>query len=84
MGTKHVTPKVIKFYVGKGYLCYSVIGFIVLSLASKYVLYSPEHKANRGPLKWNFEVFVMQSWDKPTDRAKRVDGKNGVKMFKKW
>ena len=27
-------------------------------------------------------VLGIQRWDKPTDRAQRVDEKNGVKMFK--
>ena len=54
------------------------------SLASKCVFYRLELKANGGPLKWNFEVLGMQRWDKPTDRAQRVDEKNLVKMFKKW
>ena len=34
-------------------------GFKVPSLASKCVFYSPEHKANRGPLKWKLEVLGM-------------------------
>ena len=59
-------------------------GFKVSSLASKCVFYRPEHKANGGLVKWNYEVLGMQRWDKPTDRAQRVDEKNGVKMFKKW
>ena len=54
------------------------------SLASKCVFYRLELKANGGPLKWNFEVLGMQRWDKPTDRAQRVDEKNEVKMVKKW
>ena len=54
------------------------------SLASKCVFYRPEHKANWGPLKWNFEVLGMQRWDKPTYRAQRLNEKNGVKIFKKW
>ena len=53
-------------------------------LARKCVFYRPEHEANGGSLKWNFEVLGMQRWDKPTDRAQRVDEKNGVKMFEKW
>ena len=61
-----------------------MLGFKVSSLASKCVFYRPEHKAKGEPLKWNFEVLGMQRWDKPTDRAQRIDGKNGVKMFKKW
>ena len=52
------------------------------SLASKCVSYRLDHKSEGGPLKWNFEVLGMQRWDKPTDRAQRVDEKNGVKMFK--
>ena len=59
-------------------------GFKVLSLASKCVFYRLESKSNGRPLKWNFEVLGMQRWDKPTDRAQRVDENNGVKMFKKW
>ena len=53
-------------------------------LASKCVFYRPEHKADQGSLKWDFEILGMQRWDKPTDRAQRVDEKNGVKMFLKW
>ena len=45
------------------------------SLASKYVFYRPEHKANGGPLKLDFEVLGVQRWDEPSDRAQRVDGK---------
>ena len=51
------------------------------SLASKCVFYRPEHKANQGSLKWDFEIPGMQRWDKSTDRAQRVDEKNRVKMF---
>ena len=51
------------------------------SLASKCVFNRPEHKANGAPLKWNFEVLGMQRWDKPTDRAQRVNEKNVVKML---
>ena len=56
----------------------------MLSLASRCIFYRPEHKANRGPLKWNFEVLEMQRRDKQTGRAQQVDEKNGVKVFKKW
>ena len=56
-------------------------GFKVSSLGSKCVFYRPEHKANGRPLKWSFEVLGMQRWDKPTNRAWRLDEKNGVKMF---
>ena len=55
-----------------------------ISLASKCVFYRPEHKANGGPLKWNFEVLEMQRWEKPIDRAQKVDVKDvkyEVKMF---
>ena len=52
------------------------------SLASKCVFYRPKHKANGGPLKENFEVLGIQRWDKPTDRAQRVDERSEVKMFK--
>ena len=50
-------------------------GFNVPSLASKSVLYSSEHKANGGLLKWNFEVLGMQRQDKPTGRTQRKDKK---------
>ena len=56
----------------------------MLSLASKCVFYRSEHKANDGPLKWNFEFLGVQRWDEPTYRAERVDEKYGFKMFKKW
>ena len=52
-----------------------------MSLTIKCVFYRPKHKANGGPLKWNFKVLEMQKWDKPRDRAQRVNVKNGVKMF---
>ena len=42
----------------------------------------PEHMANGGPLKSNFEVFVKQRWDKPTARAQRIDKKMGLKGLK--
>ena len=48
-------------------------------MANKWVFYKPEHKANGGPLKWNFEVLGMQRRDKP---IQRVDEKNGFKIFK--
>ena len=50
-----------------------------VSLASRCVLYRPEHKATGGHLKWNFGI---QRWDKSSDRAQRVDEKNGVKCLK--
>ena len=53
------------------------------SLASKCAFYRPEHKAHGGPLKWNFEYLGMQRWDKPTDRAQRVDEKMRLKCLKK-
>ena len=54
------------------------------NVASKSVFYRPEYKAHGGSLKWKFEVLEMQRWDNPTDRALRIDEKNGVKIFKKW
>ena len=54
------------------------------SLASKCVFHRSEHKTNAGPLKWNFEVLEIQRRDQPTDRARRVNEKNGVKIFNKW
>ena len=46
-----------------------------ISLASKCVLFRPEHKAN-------FENIGMQRWDKSTDRAQRVDEKIGLECLK--
>ena len=45
---------------------------------SKCVFYRPEHKAYGWPLKFNFEDLGMQRWNKPTDRAQRVDEKRNV------
>ena len=45
-------------------------------MLSKCVFYRPEHRANEGPLKLNFESFGMQRWNKPIDRVQRVDEKN--------
>ena len=53
------------------------------SLVIRCVFYRPEYKANGRPLKWNFEVLGMQRWDKPTDRAQRVDEKMGLKCLKR-
>ena len=53
-----------------------------ISLASKCVLFRPEHKANWGPMKLNFENIGMQRWDKSTDRAQRVDEKIGLECLK--
>ena len=60
----------------------SMLTAFKLSLASKCVLYIPKHKTNEGRLRWNFEVLGMQRWDKSTDRAQRVDEKNGGKCLK--
>ena len=43
---------------------------------SKCVYYRPEHRANGGPLKLDFEDLEMQRWNKPRDRAQRVHQKN--------
>ena len=46
-------------------------------MLSKSVFYRPEHRANGGPLlKLNFEGLGMQRWNKPTNRAQRVDEKS--------
>ena len=51
-------------------------GFKVSSfLACKCVFYRPEHNIK---MELNFEGIVMQKLNIPTDRAKRVDEKNGV------
>ena len=53
-------------------------------MTSKCVFYRPGHKANGEPLKWNFKVLGMQRWDKPTERAQRVDEKLGLKNGKSY
>ena len=39
------------------------------------VYYRPQHRANVGLLQLYFEGPEMQRWNKPTDRAQRVDEK---------
>ena len=50
----------------------------VSSLVCKCVFYRPEHNAKDGPHGINFEVLEMQKRNIPTNRAVRVDEKNGV------
>ena len=50
-------------------------------MSSKYVYYRPEHRANGGPLKLDFEGLGMQRWNKPADPAQRVDEKKCVHLF---
>ena len=45
-------------------------------MLSKCACYKPDHRANCGSLKLNFEGLGMQRWNEPTDKAKRVDEKN--------
>ena len=45
-------------------------------MLSKFVYYRPEHRANGGPLKQDFEGLGMERCYKLTDRAQRVDKKN--------
>ena len=42
----------------------------------KCVYYGPEHRANGGPLKLDFEGLGMQRRNKPRDRVQRVDEKS--------
>ena len=44
-------------------------------MLNKCVYYRPEHRVNAQPLKLDFEGRGMQRWNKPTDRAQRVDEK---------
>ena len=44
-------------------------------MLNKCVYYRPEHRANGGPLKLDFEDLGIKRWNKPTDRAQRVDKK---------
>ena len=48
------------------------------SLACKFVFYRPEQNAKGDLMELNFKVLEMQKWNIPTDRAQRVDEKNGV------
>ena len=50
-------------------------GLKVSSLACKFVFYRTKQNAKGG---LNFEGLEMQKWNIPTDRAWRVDEKNGV------
>ena len=50
----------------------------MLSLACKFVFYRPEQNAKDDPMELNFKVLEMQKWNVPTDRAQRVDEKNGI------
>ena len=56
-------------------------GLKVSSLACKRVFWRPEHNKNinKGdPMELNFEDLEMQKWNTLTDRAQRVDEKNGA------
>ena len=44
-------------------------------MLSKCVFCRPEHTANGGPLKLNFEGLGIERWNIPTDRAQRVGEK---------
>ena len=48
------------------------------SLACKCVFYRPEHNAKGDIMELNFEGPKIQKWNIPTDRAWKVDEKNGV------
>ena len=45
-------------------------------LLSKLVFYRTDNRTNGGHLKLNFEGLGIQRWNKPTDRAQKVDEKN--------
>ena len=49
-------------------------------MVSKCVFYRKKHKAIGGPLKLNFEGLGMQRWNKPIDRAERVDIKKCIHL----
>ena len=58
---------------------YMLTGLKVSSLTCKCVNFTEHNiKAGRDPMELNFEGLEMQKWNIPTDRAQRVDGKNGV------
>ena len=48
-------------------------GLKVSSLARRCVFYRPEQNAKGGPHGLFFEGLAMQKWNKPMDRAQRVD-----------
>ena len=50
----------------------------VWSLAFEFVFYRPKHTAKRDPEEWNREGLEMQQLNIPTEKAERVDKKNGV------
>ena len=48
------------------------------SSACKCVFYRREHNAKGNPMELSFKGLEIQKWNIPTDRAQRVDKKNGV------
>ena len=56
-------------------------GLKLSSLAWKYLFYKPEHKQRGHPMELNLEGLETKKWNKPTDRAQRVDKKNGVNFL---
>ena len=69
-------PKVSKYYLEKGYL-YKQAWKCHLWHVN---VYFTSHNAMRKEdlMELNFEDLEMQKWNMPTDRAQRVDEKNGV------
>ena len=51
-------------------------GLAVSFLACKCSFYRPEHNSSGIPMEMNFKGLEMQKWNKPADRAQRVDDKN--------
>ena len=45
-------------------------------MLSKFVYYRPQHTANGGSLKLDLKGLGIQRWNRPMDRAQRVNEKN--------
>ena len=55
-----------------------VTGLKVSLFACKHVFYRPELLQRGNPMGLSFEGIEIQKWDITTDKAQRIDEKNGV------
>ena len=75
MGTKHDTYQMFAF---GGKKASKLAGLKVPSLAFECVLFRPEQNANGRSKELKFKGLERQKWNMTTDRAQRVDEKNGA------
>ena len=69
-------PKVRKYYVKKGYLYQQAWKCHIWHVNVYFRNHNVMQKGD--PMELNFESLEMQKWNIPTDRAQKVDEKNGV------